>query len=338
MAQHNGGTNSAVNQSTETRISSRAMMFTVLRVGGSVIILALLFHFLPLRQVWAAMGQLPFGLWLLMLAGYLLAHTIAVSKWRMMVNLAGAGLSFAQAARSYFAGLFSTLFLPSIVGGDVVRAGLALKLGRSKAGILLGSLLDRFMDVTALGMLAMFGALFVPGSLSPASRKIFLIVAAAFGALLILLGAIVLLLPARRFSYRMRRRLVRLVIAWRSLMEQPQYVLVALSLAIVVQGIFVVLTAKVAAACGLQLPLRVWLFAWPLAKIAALVPLTQGGIGVREAALAALLRPFGAHAARAVAVGLVWETIIISGGFAAGLTAYLLGHFARETRLVKDSA
>jgi uncharacterized protein (TIRG00374 family) len=314
------------------------MFFTLLRVGGSVLILALLFHFLPLRQVGAAMGQLPLGLWLLMLAGYLLAHTIAVSKWRMMVNLAGAGLSFPQAARSYFAGLFSTLFLPSIVGGDVVRAGLALKLGRSKAGILLGSLLDRLMDVMALGTLAVFGAVLVPGSLSPASRRIFLIVAAAFGALAILLGAIVLFLPARRFSYRMRRRLVRLVIAWRSLLRQPQYVLVVLSLAIVVQGLFVLLTAQVAEACGLHLPLRVWFFAWPLAKIAALVPLTQGGIGVREAALAALLTPFGAAAALAVAVGLVWETIIISGGLAAGLTAYLLGHFSRETRLVKDSA
>ena len=314
------------------------MCFTLLRVAGSVAVLALLFHFLPLRQVWSAMGQLPLGLWLLMLAGYLLAHTIAVSKWRMMVNLAGAGLSFAQAARSYFAGLFSTLFLPSIVGGDVVRAGLALKLGRSKAGILLGSLLDRLMDVTALGMLAVIGAVFVPGSLSPASRKIFLVVAAAFLAAAVLLGTVVLWLPAGRFSYRMRRRLVRLVIAWRSLVRQPQYVLAVLSLAIVVQVLFVLLTAQVADACGLHLPLRVWLFAWPLAKIAALVPLTQGGIGVREAALAALLRPFGAPAALAVAVGLVWETIIISGGLTAGLTAYLLGHFSRETRLVKHSA
>ena len=314
------------------------MFFAVLRLGGSVLILALLFHFLPLRQVWAAMGQLPFGLWLLMLAGYLLAHTIAVSKWRMMVNLAGAGLSFAQAARSYFAGLFSTLFLPSIVGGDVVRAGMALKLGRSKAGILLGSLLDRLMDVVALALLAVFGAAFVPGSLSPASRRIFLIGAAALGALALLLGAIVLFLPARWFSYRMRRRLVRLVIAWRSLVKQPQYVLMVLTLAVAVQGLFVLLTAQVAEACGLHLLLRVWFFAWPLAKIAALVPLTQGGIGVREAALAALLRPFGAPAALAVAVGLVWETIIICGGLTAGLTSYLLAHFAREARLVKNSA
>jgi uncharacterized membrane protein YbhN (UPF0104 family) len=68
-------------------------------------------------------------------------------------------------------------------------------------------------------------------------------------------------------------------------------------------------------------------FAWPLAKLSALLPVTQGGIGVREAALAALLAPFGAPAVLTVAVGLAWEAIIISGGLIAGLVSFLLGQF-----------
>ncbi|PYU09947.1 MAG: TIGR00374 family protein, partial [Acidobacteria bacterium] len=57
------------------------------------------------------------------------------------------------------------------------------------------------------------------------------------------------------------------------------------------------------------MPLRAWLFAWPLAKLSALLPVTQGGIGVREVALAALAAPFGAAPVLTVAVGLVWEAI-----------------------------
>ena len=76
--------------------------------------------------------------------------------------------------------------------------------------------------------------------------------------------------------------------------------------------------------CGLVLPLRVWLFAWPLAKLAAVLPLTQGGIGVREAALVALLAPFGAPGPLVLAAGLIWEGIIIAGGLIAGATAFLL--------------
>jgi uncharacterized membrane protein YbhN (UPF0104 family) len=74
----------------------------------------------------------------------------------------------------------------------------------------------------------------------------------------------------------------------------------------------------------LLLPLRVWLFAWPLAKLAAILPLTQGGIGVREAALVALLAPFGAPGPLVLAAGLVWEGIIIAGGSIAGAIALVL--------------
>jgi len=72
------------------------------------------------------------------------------------------------------------------------------------------------------------------------------------------------------------------------------------------------------------LPLRLWLFAWPLAKLAALLPLTQGGIGVREAALVALLTPFGAAGHLVLAAGLVWEGVIVAGGLLSGGAAFLL--------------
>jgi uncharacterized membrane protein YbhN (UPF0104 family) len=55
------------------------------------------------------------------------------------------------------------------------------------------------------------------------------------------------------------------------------------------------------------------------------MPITQGGIGVREAALVLLLAPFGAPAARVLATGIVWEGVIIAGGLLAGLAALLLG-------------
>ncbi|MGB6233173.1 MAG: lysylphosphatidylglycerol synthase domain-containing protein, partial [Candidatus Acidiferrales bacterium] len=100
-------------------------LVAVLRLGGSILAFLVLFRFLPLAEVWSTLLRLPPHLWLLLVAAYLCAHLVAITKWRMMVNLAGARLSFLQAIRCYFSGLFSTLFLPSIVGGDVVRGALA---------------------------------------------------------------------------------------------------------------------------------------------------------------------------------------------------------------------
>ena len=303
----------------------RALGGLTLRIGGAILVLAVLFYFLPVRQVGAALRLLPAYLWVLVLVGYLASHFVASLKWRLMVNLAGSGLSVPQAVRCYFAGLFSVLFLPSIVGGDVVRAALALRMGRSKAAVLFGSLLDRILDFLALALLTIIGALLVPGSLRPTSRRVFFLVGA--GAAILVAAALltVFLLPARRFSFRIRRELVRLREAQRAMSAQSHFVFAAYLLAICVQGAFILLTMVLASAAGLHLPLQVWLFAWPMAKISALVPLTQGGIGVREATLAGLLLPFGAPAAMTVAVGLAWEGITIAGALLGGLASYFIG-------------
>jgi glycosyltransferase 2 family protein len=297
----------------------------VLRVVGTILVLGLLFYFLPVRQVGAALRLVPLRLWLAVTAGYLACHVVASLKWRLMVNRAGSGLSVLQAAHCYFAGLFSVLVLPSIVGGDIVRAGLAMRMGRSKAAVLFGSFLDRILDFLALALLTIAGASFVPGSLSAESRHLFFILAAGALGLGIVAVLVIVLLPARRFSFRIRRGLVRLREAQRAMAERPVFVLAALLLALLVQGSFILLTTVLANAAGLHLALQAWLFAWPMAKISAVVPLTQGGIGVREAALVGLLLPFGAPAALTVAVGFAWEGVIIAGGLLGGLGVYLIG-------------
>ena len=306
----------------------RATLQALLHYGGSALVLFLLFKFLPSRRVWLALGSLPVHLWIIVLTGYLGAHCIGVSKWRLMVNLAGSGLNWTQSARCYFAGLFATLFLPSLIGGDLVRAGMAMRIGRTKAGVLLGSLVDRSVDLVALGLLAGAGALLVPGALDQKDRRIFLMFGAAATIGILIVAAIAIFLPVRLLSFRMKRRFVRLRRAARSMVRQPGAVLIAISLAFIAQFIFIHLNIALAEACGLHLPFRVWLFAWPLAKLSAAIPITQGGIGVREAALAALLLPFGAPAVLSVAAGIAWEAIVIAGAFVAGLTSFVMSRFS----------
>ena len=309
----------------ENNLGQRRLAGILLRVVGTILVLGLLFYFLPVRQVGAALRLVPVRLWVLITAGYLACHFVASLKWRLMVNRAGSGLSVPQAAHCYFAGLFSVLLLPSIVGGDFVRAGLAMRMGRSKAAILFGSFLDRILDFLALALLSIAGAFLVPGSLSAETRHLFFVLAAAAVAIAIVGLLVIVLLPARRFSFRIRRKLVRLREAQRAMAERPAFVLAALLLGLLVQGSLIVLTSILSNAAGLHLAFPAWLFAWPMAKFAAVVPLTQGGIGVREAALVGLLLPFGAPAALTVAVGFAWEGIIIAGGLIGGLGAYLIG-------------
>jgi uncharacterized protein (TIRG00374 family) len=309
----------------------KAWLVWTLRLAGTFAVLGLLFYLLPMDELWRTMRRISPATWFAVLAGCIVAQGVAVIKWRMMVNLAGAGLDYMQATRCLFAGLFGNLFLPSMVGGDIVRAGLALRLGKSKAGVVLGSLLDRLLDMAALATVAAIGAMLIPGHLDPQLAKLFwlalgVLVGGTAGAV-----AVAWLVLRRRFSFRIRRKLVRLRTAGRKMARAPGRVLLAWVLGVVFQASLVALMARVAAECGLFIPFSGWLFAHPMGKLAALVPITQGGIGVREAALVVLLKPFGVPAVLTVAAGLVWQTIIISLALVSGLFVFLSGRASKKT-------
>lgn len=114
------------------------------------------------------------------------------------------------------------------------------------------------------------------------------------------------------------------------MLKRPGAMMRALSMSLMVQITFIFLNVRLADACGLYLPFRVWLFAWPLAKLSTAVPITQAGIGVREAALAALLLPFGAPAVLAVASGLAWDAVVAVGAIAGGIFALVAGSLRRR--------
>lgn len=295
------------------------------RIAGSIAILAALFAILPLDELRDAVGRVPASLWPVALATYLTLHLIGVVKWRLLINAAGAGLSMRDAIRAYYWGLFGNTFLPSIVGGDVVRAGMAMRTARSTAALVMGSLVDRLQDIVGLATVAGVGALLSPRALSTESRTIFLTLGAVLAALGVggLVGLAVL--PVRRLPWKVRKLLVKVRTAVQSVTRQPRAMGLAFLAGVALQGLLVVLNWWLGRIIGIEIPLYVWLFVWPLAKISGLLPVTQGGIGVREAAQAALFAPFGVSAVHAVATGLVFEVIIIAGGLCGGVIALALG-------------
>jgi uncharacterized membrane protein YbhN (UPF0104 family) len=310
-----------------SQATSRGGLLIALRWSAAIIVLGVLLHFLPLAPLRSAIARVPLTRFLVVLLGYLLAHAVGIAKWRMTVNAAGAELDFSTSAQCYTGGLFGTLFLPSIIGGDVVRLAVGLRRSPRPAAVLAGNVADRFLDGASQAGLVVLGLFLLPGSMPPqlrqSAREVLLV--AGSGALLLLLLVLILyrpLLGGR--SIHFRRRLARLRHALRSVSRRPHVLLFGWLLGTLIQGTFLMLTALLAISCGLVLPLRIWLFAWPLAKLAAVLPLTQGGIGVREAALVALLAPFGAAGPLVLAAGLVWEGVIIAGGLLAGLMAFLL--------------
>jgi glycosyltransferase 2 family protein len=311
-------------QSGQPALSRRRWVRLAIRLGGSAVILTALVALVSPGQLMRAVSRLNPELLVPAIVVYLGLHLLGTSKWRIMTNAAGAGLSMTHAARCYYLGLFSNTFLISLVGGDVVRAGAAMRYARSKAGLLVGSLVDRLFDVAGLLAITIGAALWMPRFGDDQGRVLYRGLLLGAGMLAVVVAGLFVLVSMRRLPFKLRRHLVRLRAATHAVVRQPHLVLLAVGIGIVLQASLVVMNAWLGAACGLHLPLWAWLFAWPLAKIVSMAPVSLGGLGVREAALVSLLVPFGADAASVVAAGLAFEAVIIGGGLASGLIALLL--------------
>ncbi|MBK8177882.1 MAG: flippase-like domain-containing protein [Planctomycetes bacterium] len=306
-------------------------MKLAVKVTVSLALLAGLFAFLWARQgdkVGAtadALKRLDAGLWLSILAAFLAGHAVGVFKWRFNVNLADAGLRPTDAVQCYGAGLFANLFLPSIVGGDALKAWLAGKVtGRLEAAIF-GGVTERLLDTLALLALIVVGALVSQQSVEGWYGRVLLVGALVGAAGLLVFLPLILRAKLERWPRKIRRPLSRAMVSMRRVARRPLAALGVFLLSVLIQSWFVLLNAWFGRALGIQVPLEYWFLAVPLTKAVTLAPVSLGGLGVREATLAGLLGLVGVSASDGAAASLLWQSVVYSGGLFGGLLWLALG-------------
>lgn len=307
-------------------------MKVAVRVVVTLAALAALVVLLPWSGVQEAAGRMRPWVWIGALAAFLAGHRLGVAKWRMLLRAGRCLLTPVQALRFYAAGLFANLVLPSIVGGDVLRAALAARETRRPEAAVLGGVGDRLIDVTVLAFLIVLGGLLARGSLPGwGAGAVTAAVIAGTGVAAIALP-MALRRPIRRWPARLRRPIGRSLVGARRLARSPATTLTALAISLTMQTGFVLLNAWIGRSIGIAVPLSVWFLAWPLAKAAGLLPVSLGGLGVRDATLGALLAPLGVPMATGVVASLIWQSILIAGGLLAGGLWLGLGRWSSVER------
>jgi len=140
--------------------SSRNNRVFILRLAGTLLALALLIYLLS-EQGWgeigAAIGTIP--TWNLALAFLLtIISRLAVGvRWHILIHAIEPRMSLKQTLRLTFAGLFASNFLPTTVGGDVVRLTGTIQL---KLDGVLGAtslIMDRLIGTAGMAMVLPFG-------------------------------------------------------------------------------------------------------------------------------------------------------------------------------------
>ena len=313
----------------------KSMKKWAIRAAGSAVVLGLIFWFLPFGAVVDGFSRVPATLFPMVVLLFLLGHAVTAAKWWLLIDR---GIPLPVALQAHFAGLAANLALPGAAGGDAVRAGFAQLHMRDGARVAAGAVADRLIDTLGLACLSVAGLALLHGQGGGAGRA-----AQAAVIVLVLVAVAVFAFPGivarlwHRFPKLPARGLaLRTADAFTSLGRRPGLLAASLIISMAVQVLFIGLSMELGRAVGVDVPFAVWLFAWPLAKIIAVLPVSLGGLGVREASLAALMTPFGADAAQVVASGLVWQAVLyISGAIGATVLA-LSGVRLKRTATVDE--
>ncbi len=148
------------------RVSDRRQfIFRLIGTLLSVGLIALLVRQGGWADVLAALRKISLSNVLLAFLFIIFSRFFVIGRWFILLRSGGVKISFADATSLTFTGLFSSNFLPTTVGGDVVRLVGAMQMGYDRAVCVASIAADRLV-----GMLGMFFAL--PFGLIPAFQTL----------------------------------------------------------------------------------------------------------------------------------------------------------------------
>ncbi len=292
--------------------------------------------------------------WMLLLA--LLSHALAValsaSKWWLLLAAQQIHVPLSRLLAFQWMGIFFDNFFPAQVGGDVLRGYNLARDTQRTADAAASVLIDRFTGLTAFMLAAALSstAILLTGGLpTPASSQelaflrfvdLRLIALGSSGVAVALLTSLALLL-SRRTKVLVERILTRLPLGkrvlpvWQKLaaaINAYRHAYPAMLVAGLVSLLIVVVTS-----------VTIWLLANalapgsihfvqvlvinPIIAFLSVIPLSPGGLGVRQVAFAALFVSVGVGAELGFLVGLLQQVITYLVSL-PGLLLWVRGHRA----------
>jgi hypothetical protein len=216
-------------------------------------------------------------------------------------------------ARQYFVAAYFGTLLPTAIGGDAVRLFMLAECGLPKQEGAVNILIERSIGSLALVLLAFVGVLAFP---VPSGIRLLVIVLAV--GMTIAGGC---LLAGRQAFERIAQRhpaLKRAMQALSLLAGHPGTLFTALILSLLFQLTAVALSWVVALAFEIDVSFLACLALVPLVWLVTLLPISIGGIGVREASFVYLFGAIGISSEESLVVSLgTFAALILTGAVGA---------------------
>jgi uncharacterized protein (TIRG00374 family) len=297
------------------RGASRWIWFAV-KLGVTAGLVAWLLHDVGLSGLTGAWEKVSASGLALALLMQLLAYAVALWRWWLLLRYADVYVPYLSIKPAYYLGLFFNQLLPTGIGGDAVRTYHLYRKGIALRPLVGSALMDRLVGLFSMIYLAIGGLLVAQVFTLPLQDRIAL---GAF-AMAVALGFLVLFVPASHDLLQKplaRWRHIRAIAMVSDILElchsygrAPGLLASALALSFLMQSMEVAIYMLLGHGLGLGIHPAAYFAIVPLTFVAASLPISLGGLGVREAVLVGLLVTAGVDKSLAVALAVLFLAVL----------------------------
>jgi uncharacterized protein (TIRG00374 family) len=274
-------------------------------------------------------------------------------RWFVLLRALKLPVRFREALHLYATGHFFNVLGPGATGGDLVKAAwIAAKIPAGKrttaiASIAAERLIGLMAMITFIFCVTLFRADFFEGNVAmSALRHTITFLFAGAIVFFILLTAVNWEKLAGKIKLREggfpRRAFEIIVTAWRTFrvcLTHPKASLTAFAFSMLNHTTDTCVYVLLSRALGMSLPFRDMIVASPIANLTAAIPLTPGGVGMRENMLQTMLGAAGVPATQAGALGILMLATIISWALiCGGIMVFMRNTLAKSQTNVYNEA
>lgn len=296
------------------------------KIGVSVALLAYLLSTTDLAALERKVRSADLVNMLAAVVCFVLMLALATWRWQMLLGALGAPAPIRRLTASYLVATFFNNFLPSNIGGDIVRVRDSSRLTGSVATSLAVVGIDRILGFGALYLLAAVAFLLAPPTVRgfAGARAVLLGLALLFGFLAYVFfreGTARWIMSATRLSSiewaRAQFEVVQgAVHAYRA---KVTTIWIAGAASVILQALAVLYYLAVARGLGIPLPTGAAFLMVPLCTLLQAVPISFNGWGLREGLFALYFSQLGLPRPSALAFSLVGAGLMVllslSGAF-----------------------
>jgi glycosyltransferase 2 family protein len=255
------------------------------------------------------------------LATYLVGQSLCAYKWGLLAGALGFRRTPGFYWANYVGAMFPSLFLPTVIGGDVFRVVALARGQKDKVGATVSVLADRGTGVLAMVWIASVALLLYPSIRLPGPAT----------DVILWLSAILTLLFFLPFVWRpafLRRGLPgKALQCW----DQPRMLMLAVGQAFIFQALLCLAHWLLGTALRVPVGPEFYLVLGPVVSVAAMSPMTIGGLGERVAALVLLFGLAGVDSEQGLAFGLAWTGMAALAALFGGAVLFFADRVAGWT-------